>query len=92
MNIIAIYYLVNMDNIGSKLRQIRQLYKISQLNLEIHCELSIGTISRIEKGKVTPKRETLLKIAAHLSLNREEIIDLMCIDEFLASRKSSENC
>ena len=45
---------------------------MSQSELEIDTELSFGTISRIESGKINPTKETLMKVAKVLALREPD--------------------
>ena len=71
--------------IGKVLKILRLERKLSQFKVEIMCNLSHGTISRIENGAVNPTKETLFVIAKELKLNREELVQLFGIEAFLDS-------
>ncbi|MBR2141199.1 MAG: helix-turn-helix transcriptional regulator [Rickettsiales bacterium] len=55
--------------IGEKIREIRRNKNISQLNLAFSVEMSMNTISYIENGKISPKIDTLNKIANELDVD-----------------------
>ncbi len=59
--------------IGRRLKYFRQRVGISQLDLEIALDMSQGSVSRIESGKVNPTKETVLSIAGNLQMNDREI-------------------
>lgn len=58
--------------IGKKLRFFRNRAGLSQLDLETEIGLASGVISRIEKGKTNPTKETLTKIIQTLKLSDSE--------------------
>jgi transcriptional regulator with XRE-family HTH domain len=68
---------------GRKLRQLRLSRCISQMQLEIAADLSVGSISRMENNHINPTKETLFKIAGVLQLTSEEAVELFCIKENL---------
>ncbi len=59
--------------IGRRLKYFRKRADISQLDLEIALDMSQGSVSRIESGKVNPTKETVLSIAWKLNMNDREI-------------------
>lgn len=64
-----------MDSIriGKRLRYFRERAGISQLELETEINSSSGVISRIEKGKTNPTKETLNRIIKALDLSPIEV-------------------
>lgn len=65
--------------LGEKIRHYRQRANLSQLELETEIDASVGSISRIEAGKVNPTKETLIDLGRSLSLTQQELSDLMQI-------------
>ena len=65
-----------MKAIGEKIKSYRARTGMSQLDLELEMEASPGMISRIERGKVNPTKETVGKIADILKLNTFEKFNL----------------
>ncbi|MBN2015947.1 helix-turn-helix transcriptional regulator [Candidatus Dojkabacteria bacterium] len=63
-----------MDNItlGRRIRYFRKKRKVTQLDLELEVDLSIGLLSRIENGKISPRKETLDKIIKILNIKGRE--------------------
>lgn len=61
--------------LGSRIRELRKLKGISQLELVYDMDMSMNTISGIELGKISPKVETLMKIANKLDIDIAEIFD-----------------
>ncbi|MBD3280141.1 helix-turn-helix domain-containing protein [Candidatus Dojkabacteria bacterium] len=59
--------------IGRRIRYFRKGAGMSQMGLEIEIGGSAGMISRIEKGKVNPSKETVLQIAKVLGMNDREV-------------------
>jgi transcriptional regulator with XRE-family HTH domain len=74
-----------MKGIGLKIKKYRKSRGLSQLELEAETKLSPGSLSRIEREKINPTKETLCKIAMCLYLDRDEIIDLFCIEQIAAT-------
>jgi transcriptional regulator with XRE-family HTH domain len=79
-----------MTNIelGVNLRKIRELKGFSQQNLADEINVDQKTISRIEKGDLSPKFETLVSIAKALSIN---ISQLLSFNESLIFNNYSQN-
>jgi transcriptional regulator with XRE-family HTH domain len=65
-----------MTNIelGENIRKIRELKGFSQQNLADEIKVDQKTISRIEKGGISPKFETLVSISNVLSVNISQIL------------------
>jgi transcriptional regulator with XRE-family HTH domain len=65
-----------MKNIelGENIRKIRELKGFSQQNLADEIKVDQKTISRIEKGEISPKFETLVSISKVLSVNISQIL------------------
>lgn len=61
--------------LGSRIRELRKLKGISQLELVYDMDMSMNTISGIELGKISPKVETLMKIAKKLDIDIAEFFD-----------------
>lgn len=59
--------------LGSKLKYFRERARVSQLTLETATNSATGMISRIEKLRTNPTKETVYKIADYLNLNSAEI-------------------
>ena len=59
--------------LGKRIRFLRKLKGISQLELAYDMDMSMNTISTIELGKISPKIETLNKIAQKLDVNLSEL-------------------
>lgn len=78
----SIEQIVVTYNYGEVLRQLRRSRRISQFKLEMAANLQFGTICRIERGKVNPTKETLIKIAIVLQLNSYEVLQLFGLIDF----------
>jgi len=65
-----------MTNIelGENVRKIRELKGFSQQNLADEIKVDQKTISRIEKGELSPKFETLVAISKALSINISQLL------------------
>ena len=63
-------------SLGEKLRKYRIRKGMTQLELELEIDASLGSISRIENGQVNPTKETLKKIEKVLKLSKREVLDL----------------
>ncbi len=59
------------------LKKLRKERKLSQIELETSAELCFGTLSRIERVKINPTKETLLKIIYVLNLNDTDAMNLL---------------
>jgi transcriptional regulator with XRE-family HTH domain len=65
--------------IGEKLKSFRTRAGLSQLDVEVACDMSSGMLSRIEKGLVNPTKETIRGLAQVLKLSQNELADLFDI-------------
>ncbi len=61
-----------MSSLGNKIKYFRERAGLTQFDLELALRTSPGSISRIEKGKTNPTKETLYKIHEVLDLNAFE--------------------
>lgn len=55
--------------LNEKIRYLRKINDISQMQIELETDIAFGSISRIESGKVEPTKETIFKIAKALNLS-----------------------
>jgi transcriptional regulator with XRE-family HTH domain len=60
--------------LGENVRKIRELKGFSQQNLADEIKVDQKTISRIEKGELSPKFETLVSISKVLSINISQLL------------------
>ena len=65
--------ILNMNNIGRRLRYFREQRRVSQMDVELAIDAAFGSISRMESGKVNPTKETVEKIAKFLKLTDAEL-------------------
>ncbi len=65
-----------MTNIelGENIRKIRELKGFSQQNLADEIKVDQKTISRIEKGDISPKFETLVSVSKSLSVSFSQLL------------------
>lgn len=70
---------------GERIKTLRQSRGFSQLDIEMHCALAPGSISRLENSKTNPTKETLYRIALALKLSQQETIQLFAIDYILSA-------
>ena len=62
-------------NLGNRIRELRKNKGVSQLELAYDMDMSMNTISGIELGKISPKIDTLKKIAQKLDIDISELFD-----------------
>jgi transcriptional regulator with XRE-family HTH domain len=62
------------QELGENIRKIRELKGFSQQNLADEITMDQKTISRIEKGDLSPKFETLVAISKALSVNLSHLL------------------
>ena len=55
--------------LGARIRELRKIKGVSQLELAYDMDMSMNTISGIELGKISSKIETLNKIATKLEID-----------------------
>lgn len=73
INLNSINDITFAKKLGYRIRDLRKLQNISQLDLAYDIGMSMNTISGIELGKISPKIETLKKIADKLSIDIGEL-------------------
>lgn len=61
--------------LGERIRELRKIKGISQLELAYDMDMSMNTISGIELGKISPKIDTLKKIAQKLNIDIAELFN-----------------
>ena len=61
--------------LGSRIRELRRIKGVSQLELAYDMDMSMNTISGIELGKISPKIDTLRKIALKLEADLPELFE-----------------
>ena len=61
------------DVLGRRIKFFRERTRMSQLDLETSIGASAGMLSRIEKGRVNPTKETVRKIGDVLNLSNREV-------------------
>ena len=61
--------------LGNRIRELRKIKGVSQLELAYDMDMSMNTISGIELGKISPKIETLRKIAEKLNVSMSELFE-----------------
>ena len=59
--------MLTKENTGEKLLDYRLRKKITQLEVSKKADISLPTISGIERGDVTPQTMTILKIARYFA-------------------------
>ena len=59
--------------LGSRIRELRRIKGVSQLAYDM--DMSMNTISGIELGKISPKIDTLRKIALKLEVDLPELFE-----------------
>ena len=62
------------QELGENIRKIRELKGLSQQNLADEINMDQKTISRIEKGELSPKFETLVGISKAFSVNLSQLL------------------
>ncbi len=62
------------QELGENIRKIRELKGFSQQNLADEINVDQKTISRIEKGELSPKFETLVAISKALSVSLSQLL------------------
>lgn len=68
--------------IGNRIKQIRTSRKMSQEVLAAKCDMSISTVSRLERGDLMVSLEKLLNISSVLNVSIDKLlIDFISIDE-----------
>lgn len=61
--------------LGNRIRALRKIKGVSQLELAYGMDMSMNTISGIELGKISPKIDTLRKIAIKLDVDLTELFE-----------------
>ena len=63
------------QELGENIRKIRELKGFSQQNLADDIQVDQKTISRIEKGVLSPKFELIVKISKSLSVSLSQLLN-----------------
>ena len=79
-------------NVGSKIRYFRKESGLTQRQLARGCDISVNTISLIERSEVAPNIETLCKIANALGVPPSSLFLELCHSEVILQRASEMNC
>ena len=69
------------QNIGKKVRKLRNIRGISQEFLAEESGLNIRTIQRIEKGETTPNGDTWRRLAIALKVSPDELIESTAVED-----------
>lgn len=59
----------DVENVGERIRAIRILMRETQEEFAEHCDISSETVSLIERGKFSPRLETLQKISKYTQVS-----------------------
>lgn len=62
--------------IGKRIKELRELKNISQIDLASACNFEKSNMNRIESGNTCPSIYTLYKIAQNLEIKMTEITDV----------------
>lgn len=57
-----------VENLGERIKTLRLLLKETQEEFAEHCDISSETVSLLERGRFSPRLETLKKITEHTHL------------------------
>lgn len=60
--------------VGQNIKRVRISKRLTQMDLEIMCELAETTVSRIETGRTNPTLKTIFNISVALKINILELI------------------
>lgn len=66
-------------SLGYRIKSIRKKRKLSQEDLAELIEMSVDTVSNIERGKNTPRLDTILLMTKHLGVEIHELFQLQDI-------------
>lgn len=61
-----------LKELGVKIKQVRKLKRMTQLDLEVSSGVHAGDISKIENGMKNPAATTLIKLATALEVELNE--------------------
>lgn len=67
--------LESASSFGSRVRELRQLMGMTQIELAKRVAYSVSSISRIESGSFKPSLETILRIAAALNMHPQYLLE-----------------
>jgi transcriptional regulator with XRE-family HTH domain len=76
-----------MSILGSNIKKLRSLHKLSQQEFGDLFELSRGSVGSYEEGRADPKIDSLVKIAAYFKVN---IHDLLTRDMKFSEKENLE--
>lgn len=76
--------------LGQKIKNFRKRSGMSQLELENEIGAAHGAVSRMEKGKINPTKETIHQLAKALNLSENELSDLLDVRNLFPSEEEIE--
>ncbi|MFD0799614.1 DUF4870 domain-containing protein [Maribacter chungangensis] len=69
------------QNLGNRVKKLRNIQRISQEFLAEESGLSIRTIQRIEKGETAPNGDTCQKLAVALKVSPNELLEWTAVED-----------
>ncbi len=70
-----------MNNLGQKVREIREKQNLLLRQVAAHLEVDTALISKIERGERNASRQQVIDIANFLKANEEELLTLWLADK-----------
>lgn len=87
--------MTDLEAFGKTIRTLRERLKLTQKQLGERCAISPSRISRLEKGKINPKYQTMKRVMRALETDEEQFFEVQKailasareVDGALASKK-----
>lgn len=76
---------------GAKIRTLREEKNLLLRQIASDLEMDTAQLSKIERGERHARKETVLKIATILEVNKSELLTLWLADQIYAVVKDDEN-
>ena len=73
-------YILNVEQLGLKLKELRQQRNLTQQSLSSLCDIDVRTIQRIEKGEQNITLKILFALSNALEIHPAELIRLSVKD------------
>jgi len=76
---------------GQRVRELRDKKNILLRQIAAHLEVDTALISKLEKGDRNPNKEQVIKIAAFLNIDPDELLTLWLADKVESAVANDEN-
>lgn len=90
MTILVKIIFVKMNNLGDKIRKLREEKKIPLRIVSAFLDIDQAILSKIERGKRKPSRELVTKLAHYFTINEDDLILAWLADKIIFEVEEEE--